>query len=158
MNEKIYILIKISLKLVPKGPIYNMSALVRVLAWCRTGDKPLPEPMLMQFTDTYAVLGGYDLRKRAMQQWTGRSLVSKACCIVSDRLSSEPCRYYPLMFWIVLRKHRNISFLNTERMSVDEIILGRQEPACPTLSIPWLLMTWCWKELVQSEYSNFGAR
>ena len=45
--------IKISLKFVPKGPIDNKSALVQVMAWCRTGDKPLPEPMLTQFTDAY---------------------------------------------------------------------------------------------------------
>ena len=50
---KLYISIRISLKFVPKGPIDNKSALVRVMAWRRTGDKPLPEPMLTQFTDAY---------------------------------------------------------------------------------------------------------
>ena len=47
--------IKISLKFVPKGPIDNKSALVQVMvmAWHRTGDKPLPEPMRTQFTDAY---------------------------------------------------------------------------------------------------------
>ena len=29
------------------------SLLVRVMAWRRTGDKPLPEPMLTKFTDAY---------------------------------------------------------------------------------------------------------
>ena len=38
---------------VPKGPIDNKWALVQVMAWRRIGDKPLPEPMLIQFTDTY---------------------------------------------------------------------------------------------------------
>ena len=32
------------------------------MAWCRIGDKPLSEPMLTQFTDIDAVLGGNDLR------------------------------------------------------------------------------------------------
>ena len=36
MNETFCILIRISLKLVPKGPIYNKSALIQALAWCRT--------------------------------------------------------------------------------------------------------------------------
>ena len=53
MNEKFRISIWISLKFVPKGPIDNKSALVQVLAWHLTGDKPLPEPMLTQFTNTY---------------------------------------------------------------------------------------------------------
>ena len=53
MNEKFCILIQISLKFVPKGPIDNKSALIQVMAWRRTGDKPLPEPMLNQFTDVY---------------------------------------------------------------------------------------------------------
>ena len=53
MNEKFCILIGISLKFVPKGPIGNKSALVQVRAWHRTGDKPLPEPMLTQSIDAY---------------------------------------------------------------------------------------------------------
>ena len=45
--------IGISLKLVPRGPINNKSALIQVMAWRRTGDKPLPEPVMTQFTDVY---------------------------------------------------------------------------------------------------------
>ena len=45
--------IQISLKLVPWSPISNIPALVQVMAWRRTGDKPLPEPMLTQFVDAY---------------------------------------------------------------------------------------------------------
>ena len=53
LNEKFGISIQTSLKFVPKGPIDNKSALVQVMAWRRTGDKPLPEPMLTHFTDAY---------------------------------------------------------------------------------------------------------
>ena len=53
MNDKFCILIKISLKFVPKGLIDNYAALVQVVAWRWTGDKLLPEPMLAQFTDAY---------------------------------------------------------------------------------------------------------
>ena len=42
LNENIWILIKISLKLVPKDPIDNIPALFQIMAWCRPGDKPLP--------------------------------------------------------------------------------------------------------------------
>ena len=33
-------------KYVPKGPINNIPALVQIMAWHRTGDKPLSEPMM----------------------------------------------------------------------------------------------------------------
>ena len=53
MKEKFCILIKISLKFVPKGPIDNNPALVQKMAWRQIGEKPLSEPMLAQFTDAY---------------------------------------------------------------------------------------------------------
>ena len=53
LNENVWIAIKISLKFVSKGPIDNKPAFVQVMAWRRTGDKPLPEPMLTQFIDAY---------------------------------------------------------------------------------------------------------
>ena len=55
LNIKYCILIQISLKFVPKDPIYDKSALVQGMAWCRTDNKPLPEPMLTQFTDATIV-------------------------------------------------------------------------------------------------------
>ena len=53
MNEKFCILIEISLKFVPRGPIENNLALVWIMAWHQIGDKPLSELMLTQFTDAY---------------------------------------------------------------------------------------------------------
>ena len=37
----------------PGSPIDNKPALVHVMAWHQTGNKRLPEPMMIQFTDTY---------------------------------------------------------------------------------------------------------
>ena len=53
LNKNDSFLIQISLKFVPRGPIDNYPALLQIMAWRRTGDKPLPEPMLTQFTDAY---------------------------------------------------------------------------------------------------------
>ena len=53
VNENDKILIQISLKLVPRSPIDNNTALVQVMAWHQTGDKPLPELVMIQFTDAY---------------------------------------------------------------------------------------------------------
>ena len=67
LNENARILIMISMKFVPKGPINNNPALVQIMAWRRLGDKPLSEPKicvtrpqwvkLMSFPNSYQ---GYD--------------------------------------------------------------------------------------------------
>ena len=46
LNENVWILLKISLKFVPKGPIDNISSLIQIMAWRRWGDKPLSEAMV----------------------------------------------------------------------------------------------------------------
>ena len=54
LNENVRISIKISLKFVPKGPINNNPALVQIMAWRWSGDKPLSEPMMVSLlTHTY---------------------------------------------------------------------------------------------------------
>ena len=53
VNEMFSILVKISLKFVPKNPNSNNPALVQIMAWLRINDKPLSEPMLTWFTDAY---------------------------------------------------------------------------------------------------------
>ena len=77
MNEKLCISIRISLKFVPKGPIDNKSALVQVMAWCRTGNKLLPEPMMSQFTDAYMRHKGDELTVHFLTQinWNERILI-----------------------------------------------------------------------------------
>ena len=55
-NEKVKVLIQISQKFVLKGPIHNKPALVQIMAWLHTGDKPLSEPMMAQFTHAYMCL------------------------------------------------------------------------------------------------------
>ena len=47
LNENVRIWIKISLKFVPKGPINNNPALVQIMAWRRSGDKPFSETMMV---------------------------------------------------------------------------------------------------------------
>ena len=51
LNENDRFPIRVSLTFVPRSPIDDKSALVQVIAWRRIGDKPLPEPMVAQFTD-----------------------------------------------------------------------------------------------------------
>ena len=45
-HENVLISIKISLNFVPRYPVYNIPALVQIMAWRRHGDKPLSEPIM----------------------------------------------------------------------------------------------------------------
>ena len=70
VNENILISIKNSLKFVPNGSINNIPALVRIMAWYRSGDKSLSEPMMVslpthicvtrpQWDNSMAYVGNY---------------------------------------------------------------------------------------------------
>ena len=65
LNENVRISIKISLKFVPKGPINNNPALVQIMAWRRSGDKPLSEQMMVRLPTHICV---------ARLQWVKRFL------------------------------------------------------------------------------------
>ena len=47
LNENVWKPFKISLKFVPQGPFEYIPALVQIMAWCRPGNKPLSEPMMV---------------------------------------------------------------------------------------------------------------
>ena len=72
LNENDRIPIRFSLKFVPMSPIYNEPAMVQIMAWRRTGDKPLSEPMLTHFTDAYMRHwggGGDELKESLSGSW-----------------------------------------------------------------------------------------
>ena len=48
LNENVWIPIKISLKFVPQVPINNIPGLVQIMAWRRSGDKPLSGPIMVR--------------------------------------------------------------------------------------------------------------
>ena len=60
LNENVWILIIIALKYVPEGPNNNIPALVQIMAWRRSGDKPLSEPMIVYWC-IYASFGFNEL-------------------------------------------------------------------------------------------------
>ena len=47
-KENVWIPIKISLKFIPNGPINNIPALVLIMTWRRSCDKPISEPMMVR--------------------------------------------------------------------------------------------------------------
>ena len=98
MNEKFYISISISLKFVPKSLIDYKSALVQVRAWCWTGNKPLPEPMLSQFTHWQVNSLGNDLvpsdNKPLAQPILTQIYVAIWCHLVSMNLPRQNGQHF----------------------------------------------------------------
>ena len=70
-NENAWIPIKISLKFVPWNPIYNIPALVQILAWRRPGDKPLSEPMMVNLTTHIYVTRPQWVNSNWASPWSG---------------------------------------------------------------------------------------
>ena len=72
------IVIKFSLKFVPKGPIYNIPALVQIMAWRHPGAKPLSEPMVVSLPTHICV---------TRPQWVNMSdyLACHACFLQNAR-------------------------------------------------------------------------
>ena len=48
LDKNVKVSIRISLKFVLNGPIANIPAFVQIMAWRRSGDKPLSEPMMVK--------------------------------------------------------------------------------------------------------------
>ena len=46
-NENVWTSNKISLKFVSEVSINNIPAMIQIMAWCRLGNKPLPDPMMI---------------------------------------------------------------------------------------------------------------
>ena len=101
LNENVSISIKISLKFVPKGPINNIPALVQIMAWRRSGDKPLSEPMLVsslmhicvtrpQWVIAQQIFVWYGVSFKSMKSELGfQWLKSLQCCIWDEDAGSQ---------------------------------------------------------------------
>ena len=81
LNENVWNSIKISLKSVSRGPIYNIQALVQIMAWRRPGDKPLSEPMLVTLPTHICV---------TRPQWVNRRYLCISYCGI---LKKTPNRF-----------------------------------------------------------------
>ena len=80
LNENVSISHKISLKFVPRIPIDNIQVLVRIMAWRRSIDKPLSEPMLIILLNISASLGLSELK-------------TQSCCRVLFKRDVLPTKY-----------------------------------------------------------------
>ena len=67
-NTKFYILFHMPLKLFRRF-ILELTALVQLMAWCQTGHKPIPDPMLTMFWNSIWLMSwlfGYHFRQSRM--------------------------------------------------------------------------------------------
>ena len=87
LNENIWISIKISMKFIPRGSINNFPALVQIMAWCRPGDKPLSEPMIVRSLTHMCV---------TRLQWVKDITNSEA---ISSRFSFLTKNYHNSLWW-----------------------------------------------------------
>ena len=84
LNENVWNLIKISLKIVPKGPINNIPALVQIMAWPQPCDKPWLYEAIMGRLPTHICV--------TRPQWLKPSSWTK-CFWMHD---------FQLYFWIII--------------------------------------------------------
>ena len=119
LNENAWISIKISLKFVPKGPMNKIPALVQIMAWGRSGDKLLSEPMMVSLLMHTCVTWPQCVNAPfALNQWyhltalihdatsfkiankilwhleaCDRSIFNKTCSLffADDKITSKPC-------------------------------------------------------------------
>ena len=91
LNENVWILINISLKFVPMGPINNIPTLVQVMAWRWPGDKPLSELMMAYRLPTHICV--------TRPQWVKCSNWNKfECSSLKNGLKNDP--YVKISNWV----------------------------------------------------------
>ena len=98
LNEYVRISIKISLKFVPRGPINNIPALVQIMPWRPTGDKPLSEPMRVRLPTHICV---------TRPQWVNESISG-----VPERWWLGPLWSWPWVRTPTLWRHSRVPLAN----------------------------------------------
>ena len=86
LNENLWILIMISLKFVPDGPINNIPPLVQIMAWRRPGDKPLSEPVMFSLLTNICVTWPQWVKDTSQWLSAKRYCGVKCLCIMIDTL------------------------------------------------------------------------
>ena len=127
------------MKFVPKGPINNNPALVQIMAWSRSGDKPLSEPMMVSLLTHICV---------TRPQWVNLSnhhAFSNAKSDVSFNPAPESHadillgNIFVCIFCITLTPGRYM-YMQSNHFDGRKGTVNRKWPN------PWLLITWCRKE------------
>ena len=95
LNENVSISIKIPLKFLPKGPINNIPALVQIMAWHRSGDKPLSEPMMVSILTHICI---------TRPQWV-RAINKNMLSLFSNHNSQGPSNLHSIRLFLLFTKN-----------------------------------------------------
>ena len=118
-NGNVRISIKISMPFVPKSQINNMPALFQIMAWQRTGDKPLYEPMLVDLPtlSEYRPRIGCWLYRVLCLSWDSSESTPKRVCYKTKHMNSvhkcsgqfSVCQNaLPRVIWYVFNKIKDL--------------------------------------------------
>ena len=91
-----YILVKISLKYAPQGPIDTIPSLVQIMAWRRAGDKPLSKPMKFSLMTHIYIYASLDLNE--LTHWGRHKMAAIPHTAVSKVFSSKKMWEFQLNF------------------------------------------------------------
>ena len=123
LNENVWISIEISLNVVPKGQINNISTLVQIMARRRPGDKPLSEPMMVSLLTDICV---------TQPQWVNGSILFQICqCFTSGQFC---CILWSFASGTVtcsimkLEQHRSVNGLlpGSTKLLIEQTLTARQ--------------------------------
>ena len=136
LNGNISISIKISLKFIPKGPNNNISTLVQIMAWCRSGDNALSEPTPH---DDYFT-GAYMRHSASMNLYWVKLLPVPSCCdSFLDRVLLDEINNNPIFKWLpatwLRRKSIRVIILPSYRFKFKFFIVATPWPN--KLGISW---------------------
>ena len=145
VTKKFWISIRISPKFVPKGPVDNNPALLKIMAWHRIGNKPLFEPMPTRFTDTYMRhygetsfknLGAVSIKRcRLTSIWTPIPIPGKTVFISMFSLkilwlfTHCPCHYNDVIMGAIASQITNLTIVNSTVYSGTDKKIKHQSSA-----------------------------
>ena len=97
LNENVWISIKISLKFVPRCLINNIPSLAQIMAWHRTGGKPLSKPMIAMYTGIFmhhsALMSWIEILLRIMLHWCHFCKIYSKC-IDKEHYNASPIQFF----------------------------------------------------------------
>ena len=143
LSENVWILIKISLKFVPRGLINNILSLVQVMAWHRLGDKPLSETMIVKLPTHICV---------TQPQWVKEIFIlpfNSAAVEVWDCVSNFTPHFmceitYPLKSLCAM----GLLLSGTTPFSYHKNVLNKAPPT-QTVTPLITILRYCWTEMLR---------
>ena len=94
LDENVWITIKVSLMIVPKGPINNSPALIQIMAWRRSGDKPLSEPTMVGLPTHVCVTRPQWVNSLSLIPYQAITLVNQWWLSISWTLRKNICEFW----------------------------------------------------------------